>query len=115
MRTVPVEEGHLSLVRTGMEGAVAYGTAAKRGQIEGLGVAGKTGTAQFCDDIMCGLGYEAPEHAWFAAYAPLEEPEISVLVYIYNGGEGSVAAVPVARAMLSHYFGITPAEAETTS
>ena len=115
IRSVPVEEGHLSLVRTGMEGVVAYGTAAKRGQMEGVGVAGKTGTAQFCDDIMCGVGYEQPEHAWFAAYAPLDEPEISVIVYLYNGGEGSVAAVPVAREMLSHYFGITPGEAETSS
>jgi len=115
IRSVPVEKAHFSVVRTGMEGVIAYGTAARRGQIEGLGVAGKTGTAQFCDDIMCGVGYEAPEHAWFAAYAPLEEPEISVIVYLYNGGEGSVAAVPVAREILSHYFGIVPEEAETAS
>ena len=115
VRSVPVEEGHLALVRQGMEGVITYGTAAKRGQIEGLGVAGKTGTAQFCDDLMCGVGYEQPEHAWFAAYAPLEYPEISVIVYLYNGGEGSVAAVPVAREVLSHYFGIAPEEAETSS
>jgi penicillin-binding protein 2 len=89
-----------------MEGAVAYGTAARRGQIEGLRIAGKTGTAQFCDDIMCGVGFEQPEHAWFTAFAPVEEPEISVIVFLYNGGEGSVAAVPVARDILAHYFGL---------
>jgi penicillin-binding protein 2 len=105
IRTVPVSEEHLSLVRQGMEGAVTSGTA-RRGQIEGLSIGGKTGTAQFCDDIMCGVGFEQPEHAWFAAFAPIEEPEISVVVFLYNGGEGSVAAVPVARDILAHHFGL---------
>jgi penicillin-binding protein 2 len=105
VRKVPVSEEHLSLVREGMEGVVSYGTAARRGQIEGLRIAGKTGTAQFCDDIMCGVGFEQPEHAWYAAFAPLEDPELSVIVYLYNGGEGSVAAVPVAREIMAHYFG----------
>ena len=105
-RTVPVSREHLSLVRTGMEAVVADGTAAKRGQIEGMRIAGKTGTAQFCDDIMCGVGFEQPEHAWYAAFAPVDEPEISVIVYLYNGGEGSVAAVPVAREILMHYFDV---------
>jgi len=106
VRSLPVEDEWLALVREGMEGAVAYGTAARRGQIEGLRIAGKTGTAQFCDDIMCGVGYEQPEHAWFTAFAPVEEPEISVIVFLYNGGEGSVAAVPVARDILTEYFGV---------
>ncbi|MBS3783594.1 MAG: penicillin-binding protein 2 [Anaerolineae bacterium] len=106
VHTVPVSREHLSLVQEGMEGAVSYGTAARRGQIEGLRIAGKTGTAQFCDDIMCGVGFEQPEHAWFAAYAPIEEPEISVIVYLYNGGEGSTMAVPVAQDILAYYFGV---------
>ena len=105
VRTVAINKEHLALVRAGMEGAVAYGTAARRGQIEGLSIAGKTGTAQFCDDIMCGVGYEQPEHAWFAAFAPVLEPEVSVVVFLYNGGEGSVTAVPVAREIMTHYFG----------
>jgi penicillin-binding protein 2 len=106
VRTVPISREYFSLVREGMEGAVAYGTAALRGQIEGLRIGGKTGTAQFCDDIMCGVGFEQPEHAWFAALAPMEEPEVSVVVFLYNGGEGSVTAVPVAREILAYYFGI---------
>jgi cell division protein FtsI/penicillin-binding protein 2 len=91
-----------------MGGAVTYGTST-RTQIEGLQVAGKTGTAQFCDDIMCGVGYQQPEHAWFAAYASredVEEAEVSVIVFLYNGGEGSVVSVPVAHDVLEHYFGL---------
>jgi cell division protein FtsI/penicillin-binding protein 2 len=89
-----------------MEGAVVYGTST-RAQIEGLEglrIAGKTGTAQFCDDIMCGRGYAAPEHAWFTAFAPVGQPEVSVLVFLYNGGEGSWYAVPVVREILEYYF-----------
>jgi penicillin-binding protein 2 len=103
MRTLPISAEHWSLIQQGMEGAVVYGTA-RRVQIEGVRVAGKTGTAQFCDDIMCGVGYEQPEHAWFAAFAPVEEPEVSVIVFMYNGGEGSVVAVPVAHDILEYYF-----------
>ncbi len=112
IRTLPISQENLSLVQQGMEGAMTYGTAAKRGQIEGLSIAGKTGTAQFCDDIMCGVGYEQPEHAWFAAYAPVEEPQVSVIVFLYNGGEGSVVAVPVAHDILEYYFGLGEAEGE---
>jgi len=109
IRTLPISPENWSLVQQGMEGAVAYGTAARRGQIEGLRIAGKTGTAQYCDDIAlatgeCGVGYAQPEHAWFAAFAPVEKPEVSVLVFLYHGGEGSVAAVPVAREILEYYF-----------
>ncbi len=108
IRTLPISSEHWSLVQQGMEGAVAYGTA-PRARIEGLRVAGKTGTAQYCDDIareegICGEGLELPTHAWFAAYAPVEEPEVSVIVFLYNGGEGSVTAVPVARDILEYYF-----------
>jgi penicillin-binding protein 2 len=102
--TLPISPEVWSLVQQGMEGAVAYGTATKA-QVEGVRVAGKTGTAQFCDDIMCGTGgYDLPEHAWFGAFAPVENPEVSVLVFLYNGGEGSQKAAPVAQEILAHYF-----------
>ncbi len=110
VRTLPISAEHWSLVQQGMEGAVAYGTA-PRARIEGLRVAGKTGTAQYCDDIaletgICGVGLEQPTHAWFAAYAPVEQPEVSVIVFLYNGGEGSTVAVPVVHDILGRYFGL---------
>jgi len=114
IRTLPISAEYLALVREGMHGAVEYGTA-YRAKIEGIYVAGKTGTAQFCDDIMCGTPgkYDQPEHAWFVAYAMpegVQEPEVSVLVFLYNGGEGSTMAVPVAHEILKHYFGLEEAE-----
>ncbi len=97
-----------SLIQQGMEGAVVYGTA-KLTQIEGLRVAGKTGTAQYCDNIaleqgICLPGYEQPEHAWFAGFAPVGDPELSIIVFLYGGGEGSVNAVPIAHEILQYYF-----------
>jgi penicillin-binding protein 2 len=38
------------------------------------------------------------------AYAPAEAPEIAVIVFIYNGGEGSQVAVPVTQDILDWYF-----------
>ena len=108
IRTLPISPENWSLIQQGMEGAVAYGTAT-RAQIEGVRVAGKTGTAQYCDDIarelgICRAGYAQPEHAWFTAFAPVESPEISVIVFLYNGGEGSTNAAPVAHDILDYYF-----------
>ncbi|MBN1979336.1 MAG: penicillin-binding protein 2 [Anaerolineae bacterium] len=110
IRTLSITPTNWSLVQQGMEGAVAYGTAIGA-QVEGVRVAGKTGTAQFCDDIKCGTGFAQPEHAWFTAYAPMENPEISIIIFLYDGGEGSQMAVPVAHEILEYYFARDKGEA----
>jgi penicillin-binding protein 2 len=75
-----------------------------------IAVAGKTGTAEFCEyipeenDCRRDEHDNLPTHAWFVAYAPFEDPEIAVLVFVYDGGEGSATAVPVAKTILEAYF-----------
>jgi len=106
--TLPISPENWSLIHQGLEGAVAYGTA-PLARVTGVTVAGKTGTAQFCDDIalqtgICRAGFQQPTHAWFLAYAPAEAPEIALVVFIYNGGEGSSVAAPVAQDILDWYF-----------
>ncbi|MFP4343835.1 MAG: penicillin-binding protein 2 [Anaerolineales bacterium] len=110
IRELEVDDAVWSIVREGLEGAV-YGGTAPLAQVEGMRVAGKTGTAEYCDDlaIKAGLcpvpeGQVLPTHAWFMAYAPAEAPEIAVVAWIYNGGEGSKVAVPVAQQVLDFYF-----------
>ncbi|MBO8141851.1 MAG: penicillin-binding protein 2 [Firmicutes bacterium] len=61
-------------------------------------VAGKTGSAQ--------VGGDRETHAWFAAYAPADEPEVAVAVLIENGGGGGSAAAPAACRVLAAYFGL---------
>ena len=76
--------------------------------LDNVRVAGKTGTAEYCDDMAlkngeCYIGHQ-PTHAWFAAYAPYDKPEIAILVFVYNGGQGSEVAAPVAKDILQYYF-----------
>ena len=48
--------------------------------------------------------YFSRDHAWFAAYAPAEDPEIVVVVLNEHGGWGADAAAPAASKVISAYF-----------
>jgi penicillin-binding protein 2 len=73
-----------------------------------IAVAGKTGTAEYCDDVarkaqQCDFG-KWPTHAWTLAYAPYEDPEIIVVAFAYHGGEGASVAAPVVARVIQAYF-----------
>ena len=116
IRYLPVDLTHLATAREGMEAAVVYGTATDvqlfdpESDTGGIRVAGKTGTAEYhCTDEeqhygLCVRSDPKPTHAWFTAFAPVEAPEIALIVYVYNGGEGSETAVPIAHDILDWYF-----------
>jgi penicillin-binding protein 2 len=110
--TVPVAERHLAAVRAALEGVVNEpGGTGGRARVPGIRVAGKTGTAQVVglehtediEDHEITLRHR--DHAWFAAFAPAEAPEIAVAVIVEHGGHGSSAAGPVAQKVLAAYFG----------
>lgn len=63
-------------------------------------VAGKTGTSEFGDVE------NLRTHAWYTAFAPVEDPQISITVLVEEGGGGSDVAVPVAKEVLEEFFGI---------
>jgi len=77
--------------------------------------AGKTGTAEYCDNIAIEHGWcrfediaqrrILPTHAWYVGYAPVDDPQIAVAVFVFNGGEGSQWAAPVACHVMAAYFG----------
>ncbi len=108
-----VEPWVLEKVQEGMRLAVTEGTLA----IDAVGfdqldipAAGKTGTAEYCDEFaaaknLCEPG-NWPSHAWTVAYAPYENPEIAVIAFAYNGGEGASVAGPIVRRVLEAYFEI---------
>jgi penicillin-binding protein 2 len=103
-----VEERHLETVREGMRRAVTQGTAWLI-RLPGLAVAGKTGTAEYPaideeGNLILDEEGNLPTHAWFTAYAPYEDPEIALVVFLEGGGEGSQVAVPVAAEIMHHYF-----------
>lgn len=102
-----VSTDNLQVVQEGMRLAVTNGTA-MAANLPYIAVAGKTGTAEYCDEIAGPLGLcrpgNWPAHAWFTAYAPYENPEIMVMAFVYNGGEGSAVALPIAVETLEAYL-----------
>jgi penicillin-binding protein 2 len=84
------------------------GTAYSAFEESSVQAAGKTGTAEYCDDIASKKGLCRPEnwpaHAWFVGYAPYDNPEIVVVAFVYNGNEGSTVAAPIVEKVLSAYF-----------
>jgi peptidoglycan glycosyltransferase len=67
--------------------------------LPGVTIGAKTGTAE--------TPTGAP-HAWFVALAPVEQPRFAIAVIVENGGEGSGAALPVARQVLAAALGVQP-------
>lgn len=91
----------LQNLREGMRQAVVspYGTATLSA-IGGVEVAGKTGSPQVEEVDQTG---DLLTHAWFIGFAPFEDPEIAIAVYV-QGGTGGETAAPVARAMFEAWF-----------
>lgn len=93
----------LRVVREGLRRVVEQGgTGHRTVYLESVAVAGKTGTAD------AGGGREA--HAWFAGYAPAEQPRVAFAVVLEHAGSGGANAGPVARQMVETmvalgYFG----------
>ena len=86
----------------GMVLATTKGTA-KRCRIEGIDVAGKTGTAQWRNHNM------KLSLAWFIGFAPVEKPEVAIAVLIegvipQDHIQGGLTAAPVAKDILQAYF-----------
>ncbi|GBD16206.1 Peptidoglycan D,D-transpeptidase MrdA [bacterium HR26] len=104
VRQLGIEPQHIELVRRAMRRVVTDGTA--KGKFirtgDDIPIAGKTGTAEYGQAVD---GRYEKKHAWFAAFAPFDAPEVLVLVLIRDGGEGATFAVPVADAILATYFG----------
>ena len=109
-----------AVVHLGNQGYRQNGTAwAYIGQDIAYRMAGKSGTAQVVG-IAQGEEYNEEEldefsrkHAWFIAFAPVDEPRIAVCVLVENGGSGSSVAGPVAREVIDHY--LLPTLASTMS
>lgn len=101
-RIVDIDASRLNLVKKALHGVVddRHGTAYAE-RIEGVDIAGKTGTAQVSHVTPRGVDpdrvwYFNRDHAWFAGYAPSGSPEIAIVVLVEHGGGGGKNAVPVA-------------------
>jgi penicillin-binding protein 2 len=103
-----VEPAAIQLLKQGLRQVIIDGTGS--GIFSGFAIpsAGKTGTAEYCDNIAqaknrCRFG-QWPAHAWYAGYAPYDDPEIAVVAFVYNGNEGSTTCGPIVRQVMQAYF-----------
>ncbi|HCS38640.1 MAG TPA: penicillin-binding protein 2 [Anaerolineaceae bacterium] len=103
-----VEPWVVDKVKEAMRLVVVDGTATKAFPNEEIPSAGKTGTAEYCDNVaqlkdLC-KPENWPTHSWYVGYAPYDDPEIAVVAFVYNGGEGASVAAPIVGKVLEAYF-----------
>ena len=109
-RVKTIQPSSIRAVQTGMRMAITN----PRGTLNDIfsdfpiAVAGKTGTAEYCDDVAleanrCQFG-QWPTHSWTLAYAPFDDPEIIIMAFAYNGGEGASVAGPMVFRVMEAYF-----------
>ena len=105
---ITISQETMNAVLEGMRSVTTdeTGTAYSRFQDFGIAVGGKTGSAESYDDD----GNEIV-NAWFAGFAPYDDPEIAVVVMVENGGHGNYTAEAVVEIM-EEYFGMNTQEVQ---
>jgi penicillin-binding protein 2 len=107
-----IHEGLIGVVNT--EAGTAYSE-----RLRHIVVAGKTGTAQVGREAQLPIdvdieGWDTTQpHAWFAGYAPADDPKIVVAALVVHGGVGADAAAPIVMKVIEHYLGDTSSETES--
>ena len=94
----------------GMVAVMQGGTASRAAAGAEYSIAGKTGTAQVFSIAQnarydeSAISERLRDHAWFIAFAPVEDPRIAVVVLVENGRSGSGTAAPIARSVMDAYL-----------
>ena len=103
-----VDPEHLQIIREGMTAVVnGGGTAvASKLPLDGIQMAGKTGTAQVFKLISRGhqSNWNLRDHALFIAFAPADKPRYAIGCIIEHGGFGASAAAPIVRDTMTYLF-----------
>lgn len=93
---LPIEPGHLEAVVEALTAVVNQpGGTGGAARVEGVAVAGKTGTAQ---------NPHGQDHSWFVGFAPADDPVIAVATIVENAGHGSAVAAPIVGKAIKAYL-----------
>jgi len=92
-KTVDIDPEHFLPIIQGMIDVTTGGTG-RGAAIQGITVAGKTGTVQ----------NPGPDHSTFIAFAPAGNPQIAIAVYVENAGGGGRFAAPIAGLLMEKYL-----------
>lgn len=91
----PLSTADANKIKQMMINTVEDGTGNKA-KINGIKVAGKTGTAE--------IGKENISHSWFVGFAPANSPKIAVAAIVENGGLGGKVAAPIVKSLIEEYL-----------
>ena len=96
-RKVDISQSTLDVVRRGLYEAANSVTGTSAAVFAGypVRVAGKTGTAEV---------FGSDDYAWYASYAPANDPKYAVVVMIEQGGHGGSVAAPATRLIYDALF-----------
>ncbi|HUP63886.1 MAG TPA: penicillin-binding protein 2 [Thermoanaerobaculia bacterium] len=108
LHEINLQKDALEAVRLGLWSVVnEVGGTGGNARVEGLDVSGKTGTVQVIAQSSWKqkLPFRFKDHAWFSAFAPRDNPQMVVVVFVEHGGGGSTDAAPLARNLFAARFG----------
>ncbi len=93
---LPIDKKIFKIVKDGMFDVVNIsGGTASAARLYDVEVCGKTGTAQ---------NSQGQDHSWFVCFAPRENPQIALCVFVENAGFGGAVAAPISQKILDTYF-----------
>jgi penicillin-binding protein 2 len=106
-----VDQDHLDFIRTAMAGVVDHGTAAAaKLPLQGIQMAGKTGTAQ-THNLSAGergnytaSQWKLRDHSLFMGFAPFDNPRYAIGTIVEHGGFGAAVAAPLVRDTMTYLF-----------
>lgn len=102
---VPLSSSTISIVKEGLKRVVQSGTG-RKAQISGIEVCAKTGTAQVIKGSAgkntYSLEKEVRDHAWFAGFAPKEDPKVAFVIMVEHGGHGGDIGAQIAKVGLEY-------------
>lgn len=109
LHEVELSPGALKAVRKGLWAVVnEQGGTGRNARVEGLNIAGKTGSVQviaYSGWIKAtSLPFKFRDHAWFASFAPTDNPQMVAIVFVEHGGAGGADAAPLAKLLYESAF-----------
>jgi penicillin-binding protein 2 len=90
-----VDPQYFDLAVEAMRQVVEFGTGQYRAKLPDIVVGGKTGTVENAN---------SPDHSVFIAFAPIDNPQIAVSVYVENAGQGARAAAAISGLLIEKYL-----------
>jgi penicillin-binding protein 2 len=109
LHEINLSPGALKAVRQGLWAVVnEQGGTGGNARVEGLDISGKTGSVQviaYSGWIKAtSLPFKFRDHAWFASFAPRDNPQMVVVVFVEHGGAGGADAAPLAKLLFESGF-----------